>query len=64
VDESLRPILIAEHVPASDGNTYRVFVDVDDRAMRSVVRQLVLSNHLATSTLTLSMLSLRVEIQP
>lgn len=44
-----RPILVADHIPSTDGKSYRVFVDVDVDTLRRLV-PLVLENRLATRT--------------
>jgi hypothetical protein len=57
-----RSLVIAEDVPAADGQTYRVLLDVDELALRRGVPQLV-ARSLAPSLVALDALKLRLEPQ-
>jgi hypothetical protein len=61
--DTVRPILVAEDVPAGDGKTYRVFVDVDDQALRRVVPSAI-ARSIPNSIIALEAFRIRLEEQP
>lgn len=62
-ENRLRPILVADHIPAADGLAYMVFIDVDDVALRRAVPLLV-AKSVAPSISMMAAFSIRLVEQP
>lgn len=58
-----QPILVGEHIPAADGQTYRVFVDVNDVELRRLV-PFVVAKRLQPSIVAIEAFRIRLEVQP